>query len=64
MKRNRLKRKSFSSPVQLDHLHMLILERWEEVWLVAAARQTSGQEALMTELKLVPDNFVLLPIAA
>jgi hypothetical protein len=58
------KRKPFSSPDQIDRMQSLIIKQWAEVSDMVETRQALGQESLMSELKLVPDIFLPLPVVA
>jgi hypothetical protein len=43
MNKSKVKRQAFSSPAQLKKMTMMVMQRWDEVWPVAAGRCQQGQ---------------------
>jgi hypothetical protein len=58
------KRRSFSSPDQLNRIQLVIINRWTEVLLAAETRNKPGHESLPAEPNLMSDKFLPPLLAA
>ncbi len=57
MNKLKSKRRSFSSPDQLNHIQLVITNCWSEVLLAAETRNKFGQESLIAEPHLISDKL-------